>query len=110
LKSPGAAVISIALPALCYACAFFCNDISGCPAPSLLHPSTLTLEQLKKEVGWQGISGLINTKAVIATFGYYFLSVALNAFLPATELEGMQLRTGGRLKYRFNCKLFVPGG
>ncbi|KAF2198189.1 ERG4/ERG24 ergosterol biosynthesis protein [Delitschia confertaspora ATCC 74209] len=99
---PGALVISTALPVVCYALAFFCNDISGCPAPSLLHPSTLTLEKLKQEVGWEGFSTLINTKAVLATFGYYLLSLALNTFLPAHEVEGTELRSGGRLKYRLN--------
>lgn len=79
-----------------------CNDVSGCPAPSLLHPSTLTLEQLKKEVGWPGVSGLVNTNAVLGTLAYYFLSLALYAFLPADEPEGTELRSGGKLKYRFN--------
>ncbi|KAF2269016.1 ERG4/ERG24 ergosterol biosynthesis protein [Lojkania enalia] len=81
---------------------FLCNDISGCPAPSLLHPSSFSLEKLQAEVGWTGWSGLLNTKAALAVFGYYFLSLALYAFLPANTPEGTELRSGGRLKYRFN--------
>lgn len=102
----GAALISFGLPIGCYAFAFLCNDTTGCPAPSLLHPSSLTLEKLKQDVGWPGVSGLINTKTVIATLGYYALSLVLNAVLPAQEIEGVELRSGGKLKYRFNCGQF----
>ena len=101
---PGAFVISFGLPLLCYAFVFLCNDISGCPAPSLLHPSSFSLEQLKREVGWPGISGLVTTNAVLGTLGYYLLSLTLYAFLPATKTEGTVLRNGSRLKYRFNGK------
>ncbi|KAH7117732.1 sterol C-14 reductase-like protein [Dendryphion nanum] len=100
---PGAALISFGLPIFCYILTFLCNDVSGCPAPSLLSPSTLTLDQLKKDVGWTGFSGLLNTKAALATLGYYLLSLTLYAFLPATTIDGTELTTGGRLKYRFNA-------
>jgi len=53
-------------------------------------------------VGWPGISGLITTKAALGTLSYYLLSLFLYALLPANETEGTELRTGGRLKYRFN--------
>ncbi|KAF2471413.1 sterol C-14 reductase-like protein [Lindgomyces ingoldianus] len=99
---PGAIAISIGLPVVCYALAFFCNDVSGCPAPSLLHPYSFSFDNLKEEIGWQGMSNIINTKAVIGTLGYYFLSLALYAFLPAETPEGTELRSGGKLKYRFN--------
>ncbi|KAF2730539.1 sterol C-14 reductase-like protein [Polyplosphaeria fusca] len=100
---PGAFVISTFLPIICYAFAFLCNDTTGCPAPSLLHPSTLTLDKLKQEVGWAGWSGLVTWKAALGTFGYYLLSLTLHTFLPADEPEGTELRSGGRLKYRFNA-------
>ncbi|KAF2091538.1 sterol C-14 reductase-like protein [Saccharata proteae CBS 121410] len=99
----GAVGVSFGLPILCYIFAFVCNDVSGCPAPSTLHPSTLTLDQLKKDVGWQGWSSLINLNSVLATLGYYLFSLLLNVVLPAEEVEGVQLRSGGRLKYRFNA-------
>jgi delta14-sterol reductase len=82
-----------------------CNDISGCPAPSLLHPYSFSLDQLKKEVGWTGFSGLLNTQAFLGTLAYYFLSLALYRFLPGEEHEGVELSSGGRLKYRFNGML-----
>jgi hypothetical protein len=91
---------------LVYVFTFLCNDISGCPAPVLLHPYSFSLEQLKKEVGWTGFSGLLNTQAFLGTLGYYFLSLALYRFLPGQEVEGTELRSGGRLMYRFNGMLF----
>ncbi|KAG5948716.1 Delta(14)-sterol reductase [Claviceps pazoutovae] len=101
---PGAFAISFGLPLLVYFFAFACNDISGCPAPSLLSPRTLSLNQLKLEVGWpqDGIWGLASWKATGAVLAYYLLSLILYRVLPATEVEGTELSCGGRLKYRFN--------
>jgi len=94
--------MTIGLPILCYLMAFACNDVSGCPAPSLLHPSTLTLEKLKKDVGWHGLSTIFTWEAFFANLGWYLLSLILNSTLPAHEVEGTELRSGGRLKYRMN--------
>lgn len=116
INSIGAAFITFGLPIGCYAFAFLCNDVSGCPAPALLSPSKLfskpvfssqsrvehALDVLAKEVGWPGFAGLINAEAVLGTLLWYGLSLVLNAVLPADEVEGTELRTGGRLKYRFN--------
>lgn len=85
-----------------YVFAFLCNDISGCPAPSLLSPSTFTLAKFKEEVGWQGFSGLLSTEAALGTAAWYLLSLTLYTFLPAETPEGVQLDSGGRLRYRFN--------
>lgn len=85
-----------------YAFALLCNEETGCPVPSLLHPKSLTWEQLKREAGWRGVSSLINLNAFAATVGWYFLSLVLYAFLPATEVQGTELRSGGRLNYRLN--------
>ena len=92
------------LPVLTYAFAFFCNDISGCPAPSLLRPSTLTLETLKSEIGWpeQGISALYDTRVTLWVLAYYVLSLLLQISLPGQEAEGVNLACGGRHKYKFN--------
>lgn len=100
----GAIGVSFGLPILVYVFAFFINEVSGCPPPSVLQPKTFSLEKLKYEVGWQGFSGLINLPAFGATVAYYVWSLFLNRVLPATVVEGVQLRSGGRLKYRFNGK------
>jgi delta14-sterol reductase len=85
-----------------YVLTFFCNDLSGCPAPSLLHPLSLDLEQLKKEVGWTGFGALLNTQAFLGTLGYYLLSLTLYTVLPGEEVNGVALSSGQKLKYRFN--------
>ncbi|KAK9435902.1 delta(14)-sterol reductase [Metarhizium brunneum] len=101
---PGAFGISFGLPILVYVFTFVCNDISGCPAPSLLGPRPLSLEQLKIEVGWpqNGIWGLASWEATGAVLAYYLLNLILYRVLPATEVDGTVLSSGGRLKYRFN--------
>jgi delta14-sterol reductase len=64
----------------------------------------LTLEQLKREVGWpeEGIVALYDTKVTLWTLSYYAFSLFLQVFLPGQELEGVALACGGRLKYKFN--------
>ncbi|KAE9985037.1 Delta(14)-sterol reductase [Venturia inaequalis] len=107
---PGAFFITTTLPLTCYAFSFFCNDITGCPAPSLLSPSTLTLESLKKDVGWHGWSTIFTWEAMAANFAYYFLSLVLYRFLPGTEATGGVTNAGHRLSYRlnaFNSALFI---
>ncbi|KAF1918120.1 ergosterol biosynthesis ERG4/ERG24 [Ampelomyces quisqualis] len=103
LGPPGAFIISFGLPVLVYVLTFFCNDISGCPAPSLLHPSSLTLAQLKAEVGWTGFASLLNWQAFVGTLGYFLLSLTLYTVLPSEEVKGVPLQSGQRLKYRFNA-------
>lgn len=76
--------------------------MTGCPAPSLLYPRSFSLDALKAEVNWPGFSGLLNAKALTWTLAYYLSSFVLYAFLPAKEVDGVELRSGGRLKYRFN--------
>ncbi|KAI0128310.1 delta(14)-sterol reductase like protein [Xylariales sp. AK1849] len=101
----GAAGIVFGLPTLLYVFTFLCNDISGCPAPGLLSPKTLTLENLKYEVGWpaDGIWGLGSWKATGWTLAYYLLNMTLYRVLPAKEVDGTELVSGGKLKYRMNA-------
>lgn len=102
---PGATVLVLGLPVLIYVFPFLCNDISGCPAPSLLSPSSFSLEKLKVEVGWpeNGIRGFYSTEATLYVLGYYLLSLVLQVFLPGREPEGVVLACGSRHKYKFNC-------
>lgn len=104
--SLGAFAISFGLPILCYLATFFCNDISGCPVPSTLSPSTLSIETLKQEIGWpaEGILGLASWDVSAKVLGYYLLSLVLHRVLPGEELEGTELVSGGRLKYKLNSK------
>ncbi|KAH6693472.1 Delta(14)-sterol reductase [Plectosphaerella plurivora] len=101
---PGVLAISMLLPPLVYAFTFACNDISGCPAPSLLSPKTLSLSKLKTEVGWpeEGIWGLGSVHATLAVLGYYFVNLLLYRFVPGPTVDGVKLASGGKLKYKFN--------
>ncbi|KAI1919720.1 erg24, C-14 sterol reductase [Ophidiomyces ophidiicola] len=101
----GALGIILGTPAIVYSFAFFCNDISGCPPPSLLHPSTLSIESLKAEIGWpqDGIKGLYDGHVMLCVLGYYALNLALQIFLPGREVDGEVLACGKRLKYKFNA-------
>lgn len=89
-----------------YLSTFLCNDISGCPVPSALSPSTLTIDALKKDVGWpaEGISGLASWDVSAKVLGYYLFSLILHRVLPGEEVEGVELTSGGKLKYKFNSK------
>lgn len=102
--SLGAFGVSFGLPIVCYLMTFLCNDIAGCPVPSVLHPSTLTLEKLKQEVGWpaEGIWGLASFKVTGAVLAYYLLSLLLWRILPGIEAVGTFLPAGGKLTYKFN--------
>lgn len=106
ISSIGAFATSLGLPLVCYLAAFLCNDISGCPIPSALHPRSITLAKLKEETGWpeRGILGLASTKVTAWVLGYYFLSLVLQVALPGVETEGVELQSGGKLKYKFNGK------
>ncbi len=103
----GAFATSFGLPFVCYLAAFLCNDISGCPAPSTLHPSSLTIEKLVKETGWPGFMGLADTNVTLWMLVYYTVSLVLWAVLPGLEVEGTELSSGGRMKYKFNGRSMV---
>ncbi len=102
--SPGATAIIILLPVVVYTTVFLCNDVSGCPAPALLDPKTLTLAKLKQQTPWpeNGIAGLFDLNVTLWVLAYYLLSLALQLFLPGEEVVGITLDTGGRHHYKFN--------
>src|SRR3954470_1756118 len=96
--SPGATATVFGLPVLLWTLFFVCNDKTGCPAPSTLSPSALTLEKLKAETPWpdDGIWGLCSWEVMGWTLAYYLLSLILYRFLPAQELLGTKLVQSGR--------------
>ena len=59
---------------------------------------------LKVEVGWPGFAGLLSLEATLGALAWYGLSLLLYVLLPAKEVEGTELRSGGKLIYRMNCK------
>ena len=97
----GALGMTIGLPILCYLFGFLCNDVSGCPAPSLLS-GHIDLEAIKQDVGWPGLQGLFSLEATAWVLAYYLLLLVLFVVIPAPEVEGVELRTGGKLTYKLN--------
>ena len=108
----GAFGISFGLPILCYLSTFLCNDVAGCPVPSVLTPSTLTIDTLKREIGWpaNGIWGLASWDVSAKVLGYYLFSMILHRVLPGLEVEGTELASGGKLQYKFNSQYSVKLG
>jgi hypothetical protein len=101
-------VVSFGLPILLYVFTFACNDVSGCPAPPLLSNwKKIDLQELKRDVGWpaNGIWGLASWEVTGWTLAYYLFNAVLYRVLPAVEAEGVELSSGGRLKYRMNSKV-----
>ena len=106
-SSLGAAAITVGLPVLLYFFAFACNDVAGCPVPSLLNPRTLSWEKLRSEIRWPegGIRDLGSWEVTGVVLAYYLFSMFLWRALPAQEVHGTKLVQNGRpLKYRLNGK------
>ncbi|KFA47962.1 hypothetical protein S40293_09061 [Stachybotrys chartarum IBT 40293] len=102
----GATGIVFGLPVFMNVLYFACNDISGCPAPALLSPRSLTWDSLKAQIPWpeDGLGGFVSWEATAWLLAYYALSLVLYRVLPAQELFGTKLKeTGKPLKYRFNA-------
>ncbi|KAL8822494.1 MAG: hypothetical protein Q9191_006770 [Dirinaria sp. TL-2023a] len=65
----------------------------------------LTITKLKEEAGWPaaGVLGLVDLETAGWVLGYYSLSLLLQVILPGTEAQGVELSSGGKLKYKFNA-------
>lgn len=106
-SSFGAAAITVGLPVLLYLFTFTCNDVAGCPIPTLLNPRTLSWETLTSETGWPkgGIRDLVSWEVTGVVLAYYLLSMVLYRILPAQDAQGTKLVRHGRpLQYRLNGK------
>lgn len=60
------------------------------------------MDTLKAEVGWPGWTGLFSIEAFLGTLAWYAASLVLLKVLPSYQVDGVELKIGGRLKYRFN--------
>ncbi|RAK79537.1 putative C-14 sterol reductase [Aspergillus fijiensis CBS 313.89] len=107
----GAAAITFGLPVLLYAFTFACNDVSGCPMPSLLQPRDLTWAKLKADANLLniGLSNFLSWKVTLVTVAYYVFGRSLWKILPAKEVHGTKLMHHDRpLQYRFNAFSAIP--
>ncbi|KAL7791505.1 putative ERG4/ERG24 ergosterol biosynthesis protein [Trichoderma ceciliae] len=102
----GTGALVFGLPVLLYFFYFTFNDITGCPAPALLEPRSLSLAELRSQVPWpeDGIRGFASWRASGWMIIYYLLSLVLYRVLPGQVLYGIKLRESGRpLKYKLNA-------
>lgn len=104
LDSLGAAGIVFGLPVIVYSFFFFCNDISGCPAPALLGLRSLSWQSLKAQIPWPGdFASFASWEATGWVAAYYLLSLILYRALPSQQIKGTKLRESSQsLEYRFN--------
>jgi delta14-sterol reductase len=103
--SLGAAAITFGLPLLLYIFAFACNDVAGCPIPSLLQPHSLSWEKVKGETGLLNatVADFFSWEVTLVTLAYYSWDLLLWRILPAKQVYGTKLVHHGRpLSYRFN--------
>lgn len=77
--SLGAAAITFGLPVLLYAFAFTCNDVSGCPIPTLLQSRDLKWENLKADAGLlnASLADVFSWEVMHVTVAYYVFELLL---------------------------------
>ncbi|KAL0572203.1 erg24, C-14 sterol reductase [Marasmius crinis-equi] len=101
LGPPGAALISIGVPALTYALYFGCSEqTGGCPPPNL---STIPERVAAAVTDLNWWASLWDTQATLIYLGWYAFCVVAWAILPAAEVEGTKMRTGETKKYKINA-------
>ncbi|KAG9099497.1 erg24, C-14 sterol reductase [Ceratobasidium sp. 370] len=97
---PGAALVSLGVPIAIYALYFTCSEASGgCPPPLWALP--VNFVRSVQDLDWW--ASLFDAKATAAYFAWYAFTVVAWAVLPGDWVEGVQLRSGGRLSYKINA-------
>lgn len=96
--------MSIALPATIYALYFTCSEASGGCTPSLRSLPSDFVRAVGDKNWW---FSLFDTKAAIAYASWYAYTIAAWYFLPGKWIEGTELRTGGRIKYKINGGRYI---
>lgn len=96
----GVTFVSTAVPITIYGLYFTCSETSGGCSPS---PASLPLKfvQAVSNVDW--LKSLFDVEAAVAYFVWYASLAAAWYFLPGEWVEGTELRTGGRKKYKLNA-------
>lgn len=100
LGPPGALLVTLGVPIMTYALYFGCSESAGGCPPTL---SVDTITNALQSCSWW--AGLWDTEATLAYLAWYTFCVAAWAILPGDWVEGTQLRTGGKQKYKINGAL-----
>lgn len=96
---PGAAFVSLTVPLTLYGLYFTCSEASGgCPPPLWSIPFNFVRAVQDKD-WWLN---LFDAQASIAYAGWYAFTLVAWYILPGDWVEGTELRTGGRIKYKIN--------
>lgn len=99
LGPPGAFLVSTITPFLTFAFTFACSEkAGGCPR-SWLELPTAFLESVKDVDWWKAQWDPVGFGAYWA---WYVFTVVAWFVLPGDWVDGMPLRTGGRLRYKIN--------
>ncbi|EUC54371.1 C-14 sterol reductase ERG24, partial [Rhizoctonia solani AG-3 Rhs1AP] len=97
---PGAAAVAIGTPIVVYGLYYNCSEAAGvCQLPHWWFP--LQVVKAVSDADWW--KSIFDMEATVAYFTWYAFIVAAWYVLPGEWLEGTELRTGGRKKYKFNA-------
>lgn len=93
----GAFGVSTTVPFFTYALYYYCSEEAGCSFPPQSWQGTF-------DIMVAGVkNSLFDGQAWAIYFGWYAFCVAAWALIPGQELEGTELRTGGKLTYKINA-------
>ncbi|KDN41625.1 hypothetical protein RSAG8_07303, partial [Rhizoctonia solani AG-8 WAC10335] len=96
----GAAFVSATVPLTIYGLYFSCSEASGgCPPPLWSLP--VNFVAAVESIDWW--KSLYDKEAAIAYAAWYAFTVVAWWLLPGDWVEGTELRTGGRIKYKINA-------
>jgi delta14-sterol reductase len=97
---PGALAVTLGVPFLTYALNLGCSErIGECPPPLKFIPEMLLASV--SDLNWW--KGLWDTQASLIYFGWYAFCVVAWKILPGDDVEGLELRSGGKKKYKINA-------
>jgi Delta14-sterol reductase len=101
----GVLFVTIVSPLIVYALYFSCSEQAG-GCPSLDHSALLaSLGDAIMDLKWW--QSLWDTKAILIYLGWYAFCVVSWMVLPGNWIEGAELRTGERKRYKMNGKCTV---
>lgn len=96
---PGALFVTLAAPITMYALFFACSEQSG-GCPPRLDAFVPNIIDSVGDLNWW--KGLWDTQATAIYFAWYAFCIVSWAALPGDWIEGVTLRTGGKLQYKIN--------
>jgi Delta14-sterol reductase len=96
----GALFVTTVVPFVTYALYFSCSEhAGGCPPQNYNVLLTRLVDAVTDPEWWKG---LWDTKAALIYLGWYAFCVISWAILPGDWIEGVELRTGEKKKYKIN--------